>query len=51
MLFDPAHQIPRLFVGRCNFSNSVVKKASLGLCSYRTKRGPVRSFPSLSVSL
>ena len=51
MLFDPAHKIPGSFVGRCNFSNSVVKKVSLGLSSCRAKRGPVRVFSNHSVSL
>ena len=51
VLLDPAHQISRSFVGRCYFSNPVVKKALFGLSSYKAKGGPVQALSSSSVSL
>ena len=50
ILIDLAHQIPRLFVSRCNFSNSIVKKQFFSLSSCRSKEELVRALSSPSIS-
>lgn len=51
MLFDLAHQIPRILASRYNFSNPVIKTVLFSLSSSRAKEEPVRVLSSLSISL